>query len=85
MVPRRCRSAPADQAKAAQAYARADSLLAFSASQIPGNPVIQFHLGMAAQKSGDIAGARQAFGRALRSTANFPEREEAQRALAMLK
>jgi len=80
-----CRSTSTDQAKAAPVYVRAASLLAFSASQIPENPVIQFHLGVASQKSGDLEGARRAFGRALKSTADFPEREEAQRALATLK
>lgn len=80
-----CRSASVDRARAPQLYARAAALLAFSASQIPQNPVIQFHLGVASQKTGDLAGARQAFGRALKSTASFPEREEAERALATLK
>lgn len=80
-----CRSASADQLNAPQLYARAAGLLAFSASQIPNDPVIQFHLGVASQKAGDLEAARRAFAQALTSTASFPEREEAQRALATLK
>jgi Tfp pilus assembly protein PilF len=80
-----CRTAPADSASAAAVYTRATGLLAFSASQLPANPEIQFHLGVASQKSGDLERARQAFSRALMSGAAFPGREEAQRALAALK
>lgn len=53
----------------------------------PGNPSVQYHLGIARRETGDRAGARQALTRALEGGAEggaFPEAEEAREALAAL-
>jgi Flp pilus assembly protein TadD len=49
----------------------------------PGNPSIQYHLGIALRDTGDVAGAREALGKALESE-TFPEASDARAALAAL-
>jgi hypothetical protein len=52
---------------------------------LPDNPVIQYHLGMAAAKDGDRETARRALTFAVKSPQGFPGKEEAGRVLAELK
>ncbi len=66
-------------------YQRAVGLLKESASKLPDDAAVQYHLGMASEKVGDIEGARQALSRAAASPLNLPEKVEAQKALAALK
>jgi tetratricopeptide (TPR) repeat protein len=66
-------------------YERAVKLLTQSASAIPESPSVQYHLGMAAQKAGDTMLARSALGRAVNSTTPFAEKNEARRALQLLR
>jgi putative PEP-CTERM system TPR-repeat lipoprotein len=49
----------------------------------PGNPSVHYHLGIALRDTGDVAGARDALGRALENE-GFPEADEARAALAAL-
>jgi hypothetical protein len=60
-------------------------MLKESAAKLPESPSVQYHLGVAAQKTGDTALARQALGRAVNSTTSFAERENARRALVGLR
>jgi len=60
-------------------YQRALALLKESASKLPNNMEVQYHLGMTYAKLGDKAGARQALGRAVASPAGFTGKDEAQR------
>jgi len=46
-----------------------------SATKLPGNPVVQYHLGLASLKAGDKEAARQALTIALNSPENFPGKE----------
>jgi Flp pilus assembly protein TadD len=66
-------------------FDRATKILTESAAKLPQSPSAQYHLGVAAQKTGDTALARQALGRAVNSTTPFAERESARRALVGLK
>src|ERR1043166_1203484 len=66
-------------------YQQALTILQESAVKLPQNPVVQFHLGMAAYMMGQPELARSAFEKALASTVDFPEKGEAQRRLASLK
>jgi tetratricopeptide (TPR) repeat protein len=66
-------------------FGRAVSVLKPAADKLGDDPTIQYHFGMAAQKTGDIAGARAALSRALASPGSFPAREEARKALADIK
>jgi Flp pilus assembly protein TadD len=66
-------------------YARAMKNLSESARQLPGSPSVQYHLGIAAQKTGNTALAREALERALGSAVAFPEKEDARKALLQLK
>jgi tetratricopeptide (TPR) repeat protein len=65
-------------------YKQALELIKESALKLPGNPEIQFHLGMASYMMGDMDSARMAFGRANSATGEFPGKEEAKRRLSML-
>ena len=56
-----------------------------SASKLPNQPVVQYHLGLASLKVGDKDGARAALAAAVSSPASFPGKDEARRALAELK
>jgi tetratricopeptide (TPR) repeat protein len=62
----------------------AANLLQESANQLPGEPDVQFHLGMTRYAMGDESGARTAFERALQSKADFPGRNECGECLAVL-
>ena len=66
------------------AYPAALELLQESVAKLPGEPEVQFHLGMAGYMTGDEVLARAAFQRALQSDAAFSGREECQRCLSIL-
>jgi tetratricopeptide (TPR) repeat protein len=66
-------------------YAGAVKLLAKVAQQLPTEPTVAYHLGVARQRAGDSAGARVALSRAVNSPASFPEKQAAQKALAAMK
>lgn len=65
-------------------YQQALALLVESAGKLPENPEIQFHLGMANYMMGQTEAARAALQVAMKSTAEFPGKEEAARRLALL-
>jgi Flp pilus assembly protein TadD len=65
-------------------YERAVGLLTDSATKLPHDPVVQFHLGAAALKLGDRDGARRALSAAIASPLSFDERDEARKLLAGL-
>lgn len=65
-------------------YQQAVTLLQESATKAPSEPEIQYHLGMARYMMGQKEAARTAFQQAANSTTDFPNREEAQRRLALL-
>jgi tetratricopeptide (TPR) repeat protein len=65
-------------------YQQALVLLQESASKLPENPEVQFHLGMANYMMGQREAARTALQRATKSTEDFSGREEAQHRLALL-
>ena len=66
-------------------HQRALGLLKESATKLPGDPVVQYHLGLASLKVGDTLGARKALGAAINSPVSFADRGEARRALADVK
>jgi len=63
---------------------RAAGLLREAAGKLPGDALIQYHLGMALLKLEDRKAARQALGRALELDETFKGADEARRALASL-
>jgi tetratricopeptide (TPR) repeat protein len=63
-------------------YQRALSLLKESATKMPANAEVQYHLGMTYHKLGDKAAAKQALAQALKLSSGFPGVEEAKRTLA---
>src|SRR4029077_15900776 len=65
-------------------YQQAQTLLQESAGKLPQNSDVQFHLGMASYMMGQADTARAAFQQALKGTANFEGKEEAQRRLNLL-
>src|SRR3989475_12324592 len=65
-------------------YLRALSLLQESAAKLPSNPEVQYHLGMAAYKTGDKETARKALAIAVNSPTNLPGKDEARKVLAEL-
>jgi Flp pilus assembly protein TadD len=65
-------------------YQRAVGLLKESASKLPDQPAIQYHLGLALLKVGEKNGARAALTAAVTSPARFAEKDEAKKALAGL-
>lgn len=66
-------------------YDRALKLLKDAATALPESPSVQYHFGVTAQKLGDEASARAALTKAVNSSFNFSEREEARKALTQLK
>ena len=66
-------------------YQRAASLLEESATKLPDNPVVQYHLGLASIKMGDKEGARRALTAAVNSPVTFAGKDEARRTLSELK
>jgi tetratricopeptide (TPR) repeat protein len=66
-------------------YQQALVLLQESANKLPENPEVQFHLGMTSYMMDQADKARSAFEQALHATADFPDKNEAQRQLALLK
>jgi Flp pilus assembly protein TadD len=66
-------------------YQRAVGLFKESASKLPNQPIVQYHLGLASLKVGDKDGARAALTAAVSSPASFPGRDEARKVLAELK
>src|SRR5207247_1591445 len=65
-------------------YQRAHALLKESAAGLPENPVIQYHLGMAALKIGDRETARKSLAAAAESPKSFAGKQEAREALRQL-
>ena len=65
-------------------YQQALTLLQESASKLPENPEVQFHLGMTNYMMGEVDAARAAFERAAHATSDFPSKSEAQQRLAQL-
>jgi Flp pilus assembly protein TadD len=65
-------------------YKQALALLEESARNLPDNPEIQFHLGMASYMMGRTDEARTAFRQAAAAPADFPGKEEAKRRLSLL-
>ena len=56
-----------------------------SAAKLPGNTMVQYHLGMVSAQLGDKDAARQALSAAAASPTPFPGQDEAKKALAALK
>ena len=65
-------------------HQRGLALLQESASKLPGNPTVQYHLGATYARVGDRDRARKALAAAVASKVDFPEREAAKRALVEL-
>ena len=65
-------------------YQQALAILQDSASKLPDNSEVQFHLGMTAYMMGKAEVARVALQKAASATKDFPGREESKRRLAML-
>jgi tetratricopeptide (TPR) repeat protein len=66
-------------------YAKAVAMLKDAALELPNEPTVAYHLGMAESKAGDLASARRELQRAATSNVAFPEKSAAQKALAALK
>lgn len=66
-------------------HQRALALLKDSPAKLPGNPEIQYHLGMVSAAAGDREAARQALAAAAAAPTPFPGQDEAKKALAALK
>ena len=66
-------------------HQRALALLKDSVAKLPGNPMIQYHLGMVSAQVGDKDAACQALSIAAAATTPFPGQDEARKALAALK
>jgi tetratricopeptide (TPR) repeat protein len=66
-------------------YQSAATLLKASAAKLSDNPVVQYHLGMAAAKAGDSETARVALTLAVKSPQEFAGKKDAQRTLAELR
>jgi tetratricopeptide (TPR) repeat protein len=65
-------------------YQQALALLKESAAKLPGNPQVQYHLGMAYLQVGDKDNARKALAAAANSPASFQGKDEARKTLAGL-
>jgi tetratricopeptide (TPR) repeat protein len=65
-------------------YKQALALLQESVQNLPNNPEIQFHLGMASYMMGRMDEARTAFRQATAAPADFPGKDEAKRRLSLL-
>ncbi len=66
------------------AYGKALELLQESASKLPDEPEVQFHLGMAHYMLGEEALARTALQKAAETASDFPDKNEALRRLSLL-
>ena len=66
-------------------YSEAFTVLRESVERLPNAPDVQYHFGMAAQKMGDTATARKALALAVGASISFPGREDARKALSLLK
>lgn len=66
-------------------YSQALAVLQESARQLPNSPDVQYHYGMAALKMGHTATARTALTLAVGASINFPGKDDARKALALLK
>jgi tetratricopeptide (TPR) repeat protein len=66
-------------------YQRALALLKESAAKLPESPEVQYHLGMAALKVGDMEAAKRSLAAATAAPKDFVGKEEVRRALAQLK
>jgi len=66
-------------------YSDALPILRASAQTLRDAPDVQYHYAMVAQKSGDTATARRALALAVGTTIDYPGKEDARRALALLK
>jgi cellulose synthase operon protein C len=66
-------------------YVQAKTYLDQAATRVPGNPVVQFHLGYCLAQLGDKEAARTALKKALAAEQPFSQREEAQKLLESLK
>ena len=65
-------------------YQQALTLFQESVQNLPDNPEIQFHLGMANSMMGRTDDARTAFRKAVAAPADFPGKEQSQRQLSSL-
>jgi Flp pilus assembly protein TadD len=66
-------------------YDRALQVLRGAASALPESPSVQYHFGATAQKLGNVDDARAALTKAVGSSFNFAERDEARKALMQIK
>ncbi len=66
-------------------YAQSVKALSSAAAQLPTEPTVAYHLGMAQAKFGDTTAARATLRRAVASTTVFADREAARQALALLR
>jgi len=66
-------------------HQRALALLKDSAAKRPGNPQIQYHLGMVSAQLGDTEAAHRALSIAAAAPTPFPGQDEAKKALAALR
>lgn len=66
-------------------YDHALQVLKDAAAALPESPSVQYHFGATAQKLGNVADARTALTKAIASSFNFAERDEARKALMQLK
>ena len=65
-------------------FGQAVSWLEKSAAQLPNNPIVQYHLGMAYHKKGHQESTERVLQKALQLRQNFPRTEEARGVLATL-
>jgi Flp pilus assembly protein TadD len=68
-----------------RSFDEAAKLLRGSAERLPDSPSVNYHLGMVSQQLGDTAAARRSLTKAVSSPANFTGKDEARKALALLK
>jgi tetratricopeptide (TPR) repeat protein len=66
-------------------YSDALPMLQQSAERLPNSPEVQYHYGMVTQKTGDTASARRALNLAVAAKIDFPGKEDARKALSLLK
>jgi tetratricopeptide (TPR) repeat protein len=66
-------------------YIEALPLLQQSADALPNAPAVQYHYGMVAQKTGDTTHARLALALAVAAKIDYPGKDEARKALSLLK
>lgn len=66
-------------------YTRAITILRQAAAKLPDAPAVLYHLGMTAQKLGDMNTARAALSKAVATSGDFEGKDEARRTLAQIK